>query len=70
MYTKLSGMTGTAATEREEFAKIYDLDVMVIPTNKACVRHDQPDLIIVLNRQSSTQLFKTSKNGRAKGNRC
>jgi preprotein translocase SecA subunit len=45
MYTKLSGMTGTAATEREEFAKIYDLDVMIIPTNKPCIRDDQPDLI-------------------------
>lgn len=45
MYTKLSGMTGTADTEAEEFAKIYDLDVLVIPTNKPLVRKDNHDLI-------------------------
>lgn len=45
MYTKLAGMTGTAATEEEEFAKIYNLEVTVVPTNKPCVRDDSPDLI-------------------------
>ncbi len=45
MYTKLAGMTGTAATEEEEFAKIYNLEVTVVPTNKPCVREDSPDLI-------------------------
>jgi preprotein translocase SecA subunit len=45
MYEKLAGMTGTAETEREEFAKIYDLDVTVIPTNKPCIREDHADLI-------------------------
>jgi len=45
MYTKLSGMTGTAATEAEEFAKIYSLDVTIIPTNKPIVRKDLPDRI-------------------------
>lgn len=45
MYKKLSGMTGTADTEAEEFAKIYDLDVLVIPTNKPIQRVDQQDLI-------------------------
>ena len=45
MYKKLSGMTGTAATEAEEFAKIYDLDVTVVPTNKPVVRKDLPDRI-------------------------
>lgn len=45
MYTKLSGMTGTADTEAEEFAKIYDLDVLVIPTNKPLIRKDEQDLI-------------------------
>lgn len=44
-YAKLSGMTGTAATEAEEFHKIYGLDVMVIPTNRDMVRKDQPDRI-------------------------
>ena len=45
MYKKLSGMTGTADTEAEEFAKIYDLDVLVIPTNKPIIRKDEQDLI-------------------------
>jgi preprotein translocase subunit SecA len=45
LYTKLSGMTGTAATEAEEFAKIYKLDVISIPPNKQNVRKDLGDLI-------------------------
>jgi preprotein translocase subunit SecA len=45
MYDKLSGMTGTAVTEAEEFAKIYKLDTVVIPTNKPMVRQDMNDLI-------------------------
>jgi preprotein translocase subunit SecA len=45
MYSKLAGMTGTAYTEREEFAKIYNLDVVVIPTNKPVIRDDRPDQI-------------------------
>jgi len=45
MYEKLAGMTGTAATEAEEFHKIYKLDVVVVPTNKPMVRIDSPDVI-------------------------
>ncbi|MFC1625137.1 preprotein translocase subunit SecA [Patescibacteria group bacterium] len=45
MYTKLAGMTGTAATEAEEFYKIYKLDVVVVPTNKPIVRKDQNDVV-------------------------
>jgi preprotein translocase subunit SecA len=45
MYHKLAGMTGTAETEREEFGKIYGLDVNVIPTNKPNIRIDHQDLI-------------------------
>ena len=45
MYTKLSGMTGTADTEAAEFKKIYDLDVMVMPTNQPMIRRDAPDAI-------------------------
>ena len=44
-YSKLSGMTGTAETEAPEFAKIYKLDVMVIPTNRAMQRIEEPDLV-------------------------
>ncbi|MDT3358515.1 MAG: preprotein translocase subunit SecA, partial [Spirochaetota bacterium] len=45
MYDKISGMTGTADTEAPEFLKIYNLDVVVIPTNKPVVRKDFPDLV-------------------------
>ena len=45
MYNKLAGMTGTADTEAAEFKKIYNLDVLVIPTNKQMIRVDFPDLI-------------------------
>ena len=45
MYDKLSGMTGTAETEATEFGEIYDLDVVVIPTNKDMIRDDRPDLV-------------------------
>ncbi len=45
MYKKLAGMTGTAATESEEFFKIYELEVVVIPTNKECIRKDNNDVV-------------------------
>jgi preprotein translocase subunit SecA len=45
MYEKLAGMTGTAATEAEEFHKIYKLEVTEVPTNKPMIREDQPDQI-------------------------
>lgn len=45
MYKKLAGMTGTAATEAEEFAKIYNLDIIVVPTNREMIRTDHPDSI-------------------------
>lgn len=45
LYTKIAGMTGTAATEAEEFHKIYNLEVVVIPTNKPMIREDYPDVI-------------------------
>ncbi|MGX1901514.1 protein translocase subunit secA [Thermolongibacillus altinsuensis] len=45
MYEKLAGMTGTAKTEEEEFRNIYNMEVVVIPTNKPVIREDRPDLI-------------------------
>ena len=45
MYKKLSGMTGTAMTESDEFREIYGLDVVEIPTNKPVIRDDQPDVV-------------------------
>jgi preprotein translocase subunit SecA len=51
MYEKLAGMTGTADTEAPEFAKIYKLDVVVIPTNKTMIRRDYPDVIYKTERE-------------------
>ena len=45
LYGKLSGMTGTAATESEEFGAIYKLDIIEIPTNKPVIRQDHPDVV-------------------------
>ena len=50
LYEKLAGMTGTASTEAEEFKKIYNLDVIIIPTNKPCVREDYPDTVYKTQR--------------------
>ncbi len=61
MFDKLAGMTGTADTEAEEFGKIYNLDVVVIPTDKPMVRLDQPDLIYKTEREkfeAVTELIK------------
>jgi len=51
MYSKLSGMTGTADTEAEEFAKIYKLEVRVIPTNRPMVREDLNDVVYRTERE-------------------
>ena len=45
LYDKLSGMTGTAMTEEEEFGTIYELDIVEIPTNRPLARHDYPDTV-------------------------
>ena len=45
MYDKLSGMTGTAETEAAEFEKIYELEVVVVPTNRLLIRHEHPDVV-------------------------
>ena len=51
MYDKLAGMTGTADTEAVEFKKIYDLDVVVVPTNMPMIREDNPDVIYKTERE-------------------
>ena len=51
MYDKLSGMTGTAETESEEFEKIYSLDVVVIPTNRPLQRDEYPDVIFRTHKE-------------------
>jgi preprotein translocase subunit SecA len=51
MYKKLSGMTGTADTEAQEFHEIYGLEVVVIPTNKPMIRQDNPDLVYLSQKE-------------------
>ena len=51
MYKKIAGMTGTADTEAPEFAKIYDLDVVVVPTHRPMIRDDQPDVVFKTERE-------------------
>jgi preprotein translocase subunit SecA len=57
MYDKLSGMTGTAETEENEFHQIYTLDVLVIPTNRPVVRDDRDDLIFRTKREKFVALM-------------
>ena len=51
MYDKLAGMTGTAETEANEFKAIYNLDVVVVPTNRPCMRKDSDDRIYKTQRE-------------------
>jgi preprotein translocase subunit SecA len=57
MYDKLAGMTGTAETEENEFHQIYNLDVLVIPTNRPIVRDDRDDLIFRTKREKFIALM-------------
>ncbi len=58
MYNKLSGMTGTAETEAPEFKKIYDLDVLVIPTHRPMIREDKADLIYKTQKEKYDAAIK------------
>ncbi|MFQ5828229.1 MAG: preprotein translocase subunit SecA [Candidatus Methylomirabilia bacterium] len=58
MYEKLAGMTGTAETEAEEFAKTYKLDVTVIPTNRPLIRHNYPDVVYKSEREKFDAVVK------------
>ncbi|MFQ5991801.1 MAG: preprotein translocase subunit SecA [Nitrospiraceae bacterium] len=58
MYDKLAGMTGTADTEASEFAKIYNLDVNVIPTNRPMIRTDNPDVIYRTEKEKFTAIVE------------
>jgi len=59
MYKKLSGMTGTAETEAAEFSKIYNLDVIVIPTNRTLIRKEHPDVVY----RTEQEKFEAVVNG-------
>jgi preprotein translocase subunit SecA len=61
IYHKLAGMTGTAETEAEEFHKIYNLEVVQIPTNKPMVRKDMPDLVYKNTEGKLNALIQTIK---------
>ncbi len=67
MYDKLAGMTGTADTEAAEFKKIYDLDVMVIPTNMPMIRDDFPDAIYKTRKEKFDAVLDEIKELNAKG---
>jgi len=61
LYRKLAGMTGTAETEAAEFEKIYNLDVVVIPTNKPIIRIDHEDLIFKTKREKYNAIVEEVK---------
>ncbi|MEW9094427.1 MAG: preprotein translocase subunit SecA [Clostridiaceae bacterium] len=67
MFNKLSGMTGTALTEENEFREIYGLDVILVPTHKPVVRKDQPDLVYKTAKGKYKaiveEIAETNKNG-------
>ena len=67
MYTKLSGMTGTALTEENEFREIYALDVVEIPTNKPMVRIDRPDVVYKTVDAKYDAVIKQIEECHAKG---
>lgn len=68
MYKKLAGMTGTAKTEEQEFQKIYNLPVVVVPTNKPMIRIDYPDVIyktrIAKYKAAVNEIEECHKSGR------
>jgi len=67
MYQKLAGMTGTAETEAEEFKEIYDLDVLVVPTNKPIKRTDSPDVVYKTTRAKYGAIVKEVEDKYALG---
>ena len=67
MYEKLAGMTGTAATEAREFKEIYNLDVVVIPTNKPVIRVDHDDLVFKTHREKVNAIINEIEERYKKG---
>lgn len=67
LYDKLGGMTGTAATEAEEFAEIYGLGVVEVPTNRPIQREDEHDQIYRTVQEKFDAIVKTIKEAHAKG---
>ncbi|MEE2675201.1 MAG: preprotein translocase subunit SecA [Myxococcota bacterium] len=67
MYDRISGMTGTADTEAEEFAKIYDLDVMIVPTNRPMIRDDMRDVVFKTKKEKFDAAIEDIKERHEKG---
>jgi len=67
LYKKLAGMTGTAATEAEEFHKIYKLEVIAVPTNKPMIRKDYPDSVYKTERAKYEAIVKEIETLHKKG---
>jgi len=67
MYKKLAGMTGTAETEAAEFAKIYNLDVMVIPPNRTLIRHEYSDVVYRTEREKFNAVAEEIRELHQKG---
>ena len=67
MYKKLAGMTGTADTEAGEFAKIYNLDVNVVPTNRAMIRKDYADVVFRTEKEKFTAIVEEIKDCHERG---
>jgi preprotein translocase subunit SecA len=67
MFLKLAGMTGTAMTEAEEFAKIYDIDVVAIPTNRSMVRQDHHDVVYRSEAEKFDAIVQEIQDRVAKG---
>ena len=67
-YEKLSGMTGTASTEAEEFAEIYGLNVLEVPTNEPMIRDDRDDLVYLTQGEKYKAVIEEIKQFKQKGN--
>jgi preprotein translocase subunit SecA len=67
MYNKLAGMTGTADTEAQEFSQIYNLDVVVMPTNRPMIRKDRPDVIFKTERAKFNAAIEEIEESHKKG---
>lgn len=67
MYARLAGMTGTAQTSAEEFHKVYQIDVITIPTNRSMIRDDRPDLIFRTENGKFRAVIREVKERHQKG---
>src|SRR5207245_4711303 len=67
MYKKLAGMTGTAETEAAEFEKIYNLEVVVVPTNQLLIRHEYSDVVYRTEREKFNAVIEEIKEFHLRG---